>query len=62
MLFILTDLILRTILDSELLQGGIQDFGKTLSVQTVVANLDSYHPWRVVARKDWVKRLLKRKG
>ena len=33
MLFILTALILGTIFDSELLQGGIQDFGKTLSVQ-----------------------------
>ena len=32
MLFILMALILRTIFDSELLQGGIQDFGKTLSV------------------------------
>ena len=31
-LLILTALILGTILDSEFLQGGIQDFGKTLSV------------------------------
>ena len=31
MLFILTALIFGTILDSEFLQGGIQDFGKTLS-------------------------------
>ena len=41
MLFILTALILRTILDSELLQGGIQDFGRTLSVQAVTTNLGS---------------------
>ena len=32
MLFILTALIFGMILDSELLQGGIQDFRKTLSV------------------------------
>ena len=32
MLLILTTLILETIFDSELLQGGIQDFGKTISV------------------------------
>jgi len=32
MLFILTALILGTIFDPEFLQGGIQDFGKTLSV------------------------------
>jgi len=32
MLFIIMALILYTIFDSELLQGGIQDFGKTLSV------------------------------
>ena len=50
-LFILTALILRTIFDSELLQGGIQDFGKTLSAQAVTTNLGSCHPWQVVARK-----------
>ena len=32
MVFIFTALILGSIFDSELLQGGIQDFGKTLSV------------------------------
>ena len=52
MLFILTALILRTIFDSKFLQGSIQDFGKTLSVQAVTANLGSCHPWWVVARKD----------
>jgi len=60
MLFILTDLILRTILDSELLQGGIQDFGKTLSIQVVTTNLGSYHSWWLVARKVWMKSLLKK--
>jgi hypothetical protein len=44
MLHILTDLVLGTLLDSELLQGGIQDFGRTLGVQVVAANLDSCHP------------------
>jgi hypothetical protein len=43
------------------LQGGIQDFRKTLSVQVVAANPGSYHPWWVVvARKtpnDGSKRL-----
>ena len=52
MLFILMALILGTILDSELLQGGIQDFGKTLNVQAVTANPCSCHPWWVVARED----------
>ena len=51
-LLILTALIPGTIFDSEFLQGGIQDFGKTLSVQVVTANLGSYHPWWVVARED----------
>jgi hypothetical protein len=27
------------------LQGGIQDFGKTLGVQAVAANPNSCHPW-----------------
>ena len=45
MLFILTALILGTIFDSELLQGGILDFGKTLSVQVVTANPGSCRPW-----------------
>jgi hypothetical protein len=43
MLFILRVLILRTIFDSELLQGGIQDLGKTLSVQAVTTNPDFCH-------------------
>jgi hypothetical protein len=52
MFHVLTALILGTILNYELLQGGIQDFRKTFGVQAVAANLDSYHPWRVVvARK-----------
>ena len=38
LLLILTALILRTIFDSELLQGGMQDFGKTLNVQAVTTN------------------------
>ena len=46
MLFILTSLILGTMFDSELLQGGIKDFGKTLSVQAVAANLGSSYPDR----------------
>jgi hypothetical protein len=61
MLHVLTTLILGTILNSELLQGGIQDFRKTLSVQVVATNPGSYHPWWVVvARKapnDGSKRL-----
>ena len=44
MLLILTTLILGTIFDSELLQGGIQDFGKAFSVQAVTANPGSCHP------------------
>ena len=63
MFLILTTLILRAILDSEFLQGGIQDFGKTLSVQAIAANPGSYHPWwMVVTRKDRARSLLKRKG
>ena len=52
MLLILMALILRTIFDSELLQGGMEDSGKTLNVQTVTTNPDSCHSWWVVARKD----------
>ena len=52
MFLILTTLILGAILDSEILQGGIQDFGKTLSVQAVTANSGSCHLWCVVARED----------
>jgi hypothetical protein len=44
MLQVLMALILGTILNSELLQGSIQDFGKTLGVQAVAANPDSCHP------------------
>ena len=44
MLLILTALILRVIFDSELLHCGMQDFGKTLNVQAVTANLGSCHP------------------
>ena len=43
MLLILTALILGTIFDSELLQGGMQDSGKTLNVQAVTTNLGSCH-------------------
>jgi hypothetical protein len=45
MLQVLTALILRTLSNTEFLQGGIQDFGKTLGVQIVAANPDSCHPW-----------------
>jgi hypothetical protein len=52
MLHILMVLILGMLLSAEFLQGGIQDFGKTLSIQAVAANPNSYHPWWVVvARK-----------
>jgi hypothetical protein len=51
MLHVLVALILRTILDFELLQGGIQDFGETLGVQAVTANPNSCHPRWVVTRK-----------
>jgi hypothetical protein len=52
MLHVLTALILGTILDSELLQGGIQDFGETLGVQAVAANPDFCHlRWVVGASK-----------
>ena len=43
MLLILTALILGTIFDSELLQGGMQDSRKTLNVQAVTTNLGSCH-------------------
>ena len=46
MLLILTALILGTIFDSELLQGSLQDSGKTLNVQAVITNPGSYHPWQ----------------
>ena len=46
MLLILTTLILRTIFDSELLQGGMQDSRKTLNVQAIGTNSGSCHLWR----------------
>ena len=46
MLLILTTLILRTIFDSDLLHGGMQDSRKTLNVQAVGTNLGSCHLWR----------------
>ena len=42
-LLILTALILRTIFDFELLQGGMQDLGKTLNIQAITTNLGSCH-------------------
>jgi hypothetical protein len=51
MLHVLTTLILRTLPNIEFLQGGIQDFGKTLGVQAVAANSNSYHPWWVVVTR-----------
>jgi hypothetical protein len=52
MLHVLAALILKTILDSELLHGGIQNFRETLSVQAVAANLGFCHPrWVVVVRR-----------
>ena len=46
MLLILMALILGTIFDSELLQGGMQDSTKTLNVQAVGTNPGSYQLWR----------------
>ena len=46
MLLILTALILGAIIDFELLQGGMQDSGKTLNVQAVGTNPGSCHLWR----------------
>jgi hypothetical protein len=43
MLHVLTAPILGTILDSEPLQGGMENFGKTLGVQAVAANPGSCH-------------------
>ena len=63
MFLILTTLILEVILNSKFLQGGIQDFRKTLSVQAIAANLGSNHPWwMVVTRKDRARSLLERKA
>jgi hypothetical protein len=48
MLQVLTALILRTLSNTKFLQGGKQDFRKTLSIQTVAANPDPCHPWWVM--------------
>jgi hypothetical protein len=45
MFLILMAIILGMIFDSELLQGDIQDFGKTFSVQVIAANPSSYYLW-----------------
>jgi hypothetical protein len=50
MLHVLTTHILGTLPNAESLQGGIQDFGKTLGVQAVAANPNSCHPWWVVVQ------------
>jgi hypothetical protein len=44
MLHVLMTPILRMILNSEFLQGDIQNFGETLNIQAVAANPDSCHP------------------
>ena len=51
MLLILTALVLWMILDTEVLQGDIQDFGEAFSVQAVIANPSSCHPRQVAARE-----------
>ena len=65
MLLILTALILGMIFDSELLHGGMQDFGETLNVQAVGTNPGSCHLWRwlqgrLSEKKGWLKRKAKR--
>jgi hypothetical protein len=50
-LHVLTTLILGMLLNAESLHGGIQDFGKTLGIQAVAANPNSYHPWWVVVTR-----------
>jgi hypothetical protein len=66
MLHILTALILGTLSNAKFLQGGIQDFRKTLGVQAVAANPDSCHPWSMVVYGDYKEglseMLLKGKG
>jgi hypothetical protein len=65
MLHVLTVLILGTLLNAEFLQGGIQDFGKTLGVQAIAANPNSFHPWWVVNggyKEGLSENLLKGKG
>jgi len=63
MFLILTTLILRAILDSEFLQGGTQDFGKTLSVRAIAANPGSCHLWwMMVTRKARARSLLRKKA
>jgi hypothetical protein len=47
------------------LQGGIQDFRKTLGVQAVATNPNSCHPWWVVSgghKEGLSVNLLKGKG
>jgi hypothetical protein len=57
-LHVLTALILGTLPNTESLQGGIQDFGKTLGIQAIAANPNSCHPWWVVSGgyKEGLKR------
>jgi hypothetical protein len=50
-LHVLMTLILGTLPNAESLQGGIQDFGKTLGIQAVAANTNSCHPWWVVVTR-----------
>jgi hypothetical protein len=57
MLHVLAALILGMLPNAESLQGGIQDFGKTLGVQAVAANPDSYHPWWVVVQRRLEEKL-----
>jgi hypothetical protein len=59
---VLTALILRTLPNAKLLQGGIQDFGKTLGVQAVAANPNSCHPWWVVVQERLEKKLAQGRG
>jgi hypothetical protein len=50
-LYVLTALILGTLPNTESLQGGIQEFGKTLGTQAITANPNSCHPWWVVVTR-----------
>jgi hypothetical protein len=64
-LHVLTALKLGTLPNTEFLQGGIQDFGKTLGAKAVAANPDSCHPWWVVSgghKEGLSENLLKGKG
>jgi hypothetical protein len=62
MLHLLTALILGALPNAELLQGGIQYFGKTLGVQAVAANPDSCHPWWVVVQGRLEEKLAQGRG